>query len=124
MLNAFAPEKKEKEAETSGELTVKGVFDRLCDGFQAEKAEGVDAVFQYKITGPTGGEWFVVVKDCTCQVQEGTHEKPTTTIIMSDQDFLSLIKGELNAMQAFTMARLKVEGDLMKSQLIEKLFKF
>jgi putative sterol carrier protein len=27
-------------------------------------------------------------------------------------------------MQAFTSGRLKIEGDLMKSQLLEKLFKF
>jgi hypothetical protein len=27
-------------------------------------------------------------------------------------------------MQAYTAGKLKVEGDLMKSQLIEKLFKF
>ncbi len=43
---------------------------------------------------------------------------------MSDEDFLSLIEGKLNAMQAYTSGKLKIEGDLMKSQLIEKLFKF
>jgi putative sterol carrier protein len=43
---------------------------------------------------------------------------------MSDQDFLDFMQGKLNAMQAYTQGRLKVEGDLMKSQLIEKLFKF
>jgi len=32
--------------------------------------------------------------------------------------------GRLNAMSAFTSGKLKIEGDLMKSQLIEKLFKF
>ena len=54
----------------------------------------------------------------------GNHEKPTTTIIMSDEDFLALICGKLNAMKAYTSGKLKIEGDLMKSQLIEKLFKF
>jgi len=32
--------------------------------------------------------------------------------------------GKLNAMSAYTSGKLKIEGDLMKSQLIEKLFKF
>jgi len=32
--------------------------------------------------------------------------------------------GKLKAMQAFTSGKLKIEGDIMKSQLIEKLFKF
>jgi putative sterol carrier protein len=35
-----------------------------------------------------------------------------------------LITGELNAMSAFTGGKLKIEGDLMKSQLIEKIFEF
>ncbi|MFH1083562.1 MAG: SCP2 sterol-binding domain-containing protein [Pseudomonadota bacterium] len=43
---------------------------------------------------------------------------------MGDEDFVNLITGKLNAMSAFTGGKLKIEGDLMKSQLIEKLFKF
>ncbi len=35
-----------------------------------------------------------------------------------------MIEGKLNAMSAYTSGKLKVEGDLLKSQLIEKLFKF
>jgi putative sterol carrier protein len=43
---------------------------------------------------------------------------------MGDEDFVAMIGGKLNAMQAYTSGKLKIEGDLMKSQLIEKLFKF
>jgi putative sterol carrier protein len=43
---------------------------------------------------------------------------------MAAPDFLDLIAGKLNAMKAFTSGKLKVGGDVMKSQLIEKLFKF
>ncbi|MEJ2023802.1 MAG: SCP2 sterol-binding domain-containing protein [Deltaproteobacteria bacterium] len=43
---------------------------------------------------------------------------------MADRDFVALIRGELNAMKAFTSGKLRIEGDLMKSQLIEKLFVF
>ncbi|MGD8475010.1 MAG: SCP2 sterol-binding domain-containing protein, partial [Anaerolineae bacterium] len=59
-----------------------------------------------------------------CDVQSGTHEKPTTTLKMSDDDFLQYVSGKLPAMQAYSSGRLKIEGDLMKSQLVEKLFKF
>jgi putative sterol carrier protein len=57
-------------------------------------------------------------------VEEGTHGSPTTTITMGDEDFVKMISGELNAMSAYTGGKLKIGGDLMKSQLIEKLFKF
>ena len=42
---------------------------------------------------------------------------------MEDKDFLALMSGQLPAMQAYTSGKLKIGGDLMKSQLIEKLFK-
>jgi len=122
IMEAFSP-----KAETAGAgegLTVKGVFDRMPEAFQADKAAGVDVVFQYKISGPGGGDWYAMIKDGTCAVNEGTHESPTTTILMSDENFLSLMKGKLNAMEAYTSGKLRIEGDLMKSQLIEKLFKF
>jgi 3-hydroxy-3-methylglutaryl CoA synthase/NAD(P)-dependent dehydrogenase (short-subunit alcohol dehydrogenase family)/putative sterol carrier protein len=123
MLAAFEPKDKPK-SEAGGGLTVKAVFDRMTEAFQAEKAAGVDVVFQYQISGPSGGDWHVTVKDGKCQVASGTHEKPTTTIMMSDEDFLALMMKKLNAMQAYTSGKLKIQGDLMKSQLIEKLFKF
>ena len=42
---------------------------------------------------------------------------------IADDDFMRLISGDLPAMQAYTSGKLKIEGDIMKSQLIEKLFK-
>ena len=101
-----------------------GVFGRMGEFFQADAAGGVDVVFQYNISGPGGGDWYVIVKDKTCTVEAGVHAKPTTTLKMADADFMALIAGQLPAMQAFTTGKLKVEGDLMKSQLVEKLFKF
>ena len=112
------------EAPVAEGLTVKTIFDRLPEALQADQAAGVDVVFQFKISGPNGGDWNATVKDGACEVNEGVHESPTTTIIMSDEDFVGLIEGTVNAMQAYTSGKLKIEGDLMKSQLIEKLFKF
>ncbi|MFH1437308.1 MAG: SDR family NAD(P)-dependent oxidoreductase [Pseudomonadota bacterium] len=114
---------KEEKAEGGG-MTVKNVFDSMADYFLADKAAGVNVVFQYSISGAGGGEWYVEIKDQTCSVSGGKHEKPTTTIKMSDGDFLDLIAGKLNAMKAYTGGKLKIEGDLMKSQLIEKVFNF
>ena len=104
--------------------TVATVFDGLPQAFQADKAVGVEVVFQFRISGPGGGDWFAAIKDGACTVNRGSHEKPTTTIKMADGDFLNLMSGKLPALQAFTSGKLKIEGDLMKSQLIEKLFKF
>ncbi|RME27855.1 MAG: short-chain dehydrogenase, partial [Deltaproteobacteria bacterium] len=84
----------------------------------------VDVVFQFDLAGQGGGKWYVTVKDKKCSVSEGEHGNPTTTITMDTSDFVALIQGKLDAMQAFTSGRLKVGGDMMKSRLIQKLFSF
>ena len=123
MLQALTS-KPEKAVQPVESLTVKAVFGRMPGAFQKDRASGVDVVFQYHIVGPAGGEWYVTIKGGTCEVKTGEHAQPTTTIMMSDEDFLNLINGKLKAMQAYTSGKLKIQGDIMKSQLIEKLFKF
>ncbi|MEE8392233.1 MAG: SDR family NAD(P)-dependent oxidoreductase, partial [Anaerolineae bacterium] len=108
----------------AGLPTVQGAFERMTESFQADAAGGVDVVFQFSISGPGGGDWHVTVKDNVCTVEAGAHSKPTTTLKMADEDFLALTAGKLPAMQAFTSGKLKIEGDLMKSQLVEKLLSF
>ena len=114
-----------KPAQTTEQVeTVRGVFDRIPQVFQPDRAAGVNVVFQFCISGDDGGDWHVTVKDKACQVAAGIHPKPTTTLKMSAQDFLSYVHGQLPAMKAYTSGKLKIEGDLMKSQLVEKLWKF
>jgi 3-hydroxy-3-methylglutaryl CoA synthase/NAD(P)-dependent dehydrogenase (short-subunit alcohol dehydrogenase family)/putative sterol carrier protein len=119
------PEPGKKESGDTGEsgADVKGIFGKMPEMFNAEAAKDVDVVFQYAVSGPGGGNWFVTVRDSKCSVTEGAAEKPTCTLKISDGDFVELITGKLNPMQAFTSGKLKIEGDIMKSQLIGKLFK-
>ena len=113
-----------EETQAGSVLSVQGIFDRMPTVFQADKAAGVNVIFQYRITGPKGGDWYTTIKDNVCQVFQGPCDSPTTTIKMMDDDFLALMEGKLKAMVAYTSGKLKIEGDIMKSQLIEKLFKF
>ena len=117
-----APAAKEPPA---GEASaVARVFARMPDAFDASAAQGVAVVFQFEISGPQGGAWQAVIQDGACTVAQGAHDNPTTTIQMGDEDFLAMISGQLNPMTAYTSGKLKIQGDLMKSQLISKLFKF
>ena len=115
---------KGQDEATGGPLTVSSVFKNLAGAFQQDKAAGVDVIFQFRITAPDEGQWYVAIKEGQCLVEQGIHEKPTTTIIMGSEDFLNLIQGKLNALQAYTTGKLKIQGDLLKAQLIEKLFRF
>jgi putative sterol carrier protein len=104
--------------------SVRAVFDNIGTAFQPAAAAGVDVVFQFRISGPGGGDWYTAIKDGACTVASGIHDKPTTTLKMLDDDFIRYVSGQLPAMQAYSTGKLKIEGDLRKSQLVEKLFKF
>ena len=123
LLTAFSPKKAETRDKPAGKASVADVFASLTDAFRADEADGVDVVFQFNISGPGGGDWYCVIKDNTCTVDAGTHEKALCTLKMGDADFVDLMSGNLPAMQAYTSGKLRIEGDILKSQLIEKVFK-
>ncbi len=126
LMDMMTPPPADETADTakkSDETDPQAVFDRMPEVFQADAAAGVDVVFQYKISGAKGGDWTVAVRDQQCDISKGVAEKPACTIKMTDSDFVRMAEGELNPMQAFTAGKLIIEGDMMKSRLIEKLFK-
>ncbi|MEW6079459.1 MAG: SDR family NAD(P)-dependent oxidoreductase [Thermodesulfobacteriota bacterium] len=109
-------------APAGGDVTPQAVFDMMPSVFKKDAAAGVDVVFQYCIAGPTGGDWNVTVKDQACTVAQGKAGKATCTIKMKDDDFVKMVTGQLNPMKAYSSGALVIEGDIMKSQLLEKLF--
>jgi putative sterol carrier protein len=103
---------------------VKEVFGKMSGVFNGASAQGLDAVFQFEISGDGGGNWSVAINDGTCVIDEGTHDAPTTTLTMSGETWLGMVNGDLNGMQAFMSGQLKVSGDIMLAQRIPELFPF
>jgi NAD(P)-dependent dehydrogenase (short-subunit alcohol dehydrogenase family)/acyl dehydratase/putative sterol carrier protein len=124
VLTAFTAPPADIGEAASGFANAAEVFEAMPGAFKAGAAGGVDAVFQYNIAGERGGDWSCTVKDGACTVAAGQHDAPTCTLKMDAGDFLAMMNGTLPAMQAYTSGKLKIEGDIMKSQLIEKLFSF
>ncbi|MHB8770150.1 MAG: SDR family NAD(P)-dependent oxidoreductase [Syntrophales bacterium] len=106
-----------------GIASVADVFANMPGAFRPDKAAGVNVVFQFSVSGEGGGEWFAEIKDGACKVEAGKHLSATCTLRIAAPDFLALMNGKLPAMEAYTSGRLKIDGDIMKSQLIGKLFK-
>jgi NAD(P)-dependent dehydrogenase (short-subunit alcohol dehydrogenase family)/acyl dehydratase/putative sterol carrier protein len=102
---------------------VAAIFEQMPGRFNPEAAAGLDVVFQFSISGPGGGEWSCAIKDGACRIAAGRHAKPACTLTMADADFVALMSGKLKAMAAYTGGKLKIEGDVMKSQLLERVFK-
>jgi NAD(P)-dependent dehydrogenase (short-subunit alcohol dehydrogenase family)/acyl dehydratase/putative sterol carrier protein len=124
VLTAFTAPPPEANDTASGFNSAAEIFAAMPGAFNAEAAGGVDVVFQYNIKGELGGDWSCTIKDNACAVTKGNHDAPVCTLKMDDTNFLAMMSGTLGAMQAYTSGKLRIEGDIMKSQLIEKLFKF
>jgi putative sterol carrier protein len=105
------------------EMTIADLMARLPEAFQPDKAAGVDAVIQFNLTGDSGGEWYVTIKDGEIKVDSGTAENPKLSITADAQDMLDIFTGKLNAMAAFSGGKLKLSGDLGLSMKLMNFFK-
>ena len=56
------------------------------------------------------------------QMAHSVAQRSDLILLVTDGDFTDMMTGKLNPMQAYTSGKLIIEGDIMKSQLIEKLF--
>jgi putative sterol carrier protein len=93
--------------------TPKDFFEQtLPKRFKPEKAEGIDVIAQLNITGVEGGNWTVTIKNQKLHVTEGTHEKPTLTLKMNENDFMDMVTGKLSAEKAFFTGRVHFKGDI------------
>ena len=102
--------------------SVKEIFEKMPQVFNAPAATGLDLVFQFHITGDQGGDWNVTVKEGACKIETGVHTSPSVSLTMADQDWLAMCNGTLNGMTAFMTGKLKASGDIMAAQRIQSLF--
>ena len=93
----------------------------LPEKFDPEKAAGLSAVVQFKISGDNGGEWVLTIKDQKIEITEGTADAPQMTLIMKDKDYVDLVNGKLSGQKAFMTGKLKFKGDMNLGMKLQKL---
>ena len=105
------------------EIPLTELMARMPKAFIPEKAEGMEAVVQYELSGEEGGEWVINIKDGACTVEEGVAENPKMTLTADAQDYKDVVLGKQNAMQAFMQGKLKLKGDLNLAMKLTSFFK-
>lgn len=98
------------------------VFEKLSEQFNDSKAQGVNGVIQFDLSGENGGKWAIKITDGACQVIQGGVDAPNTTLLMSDTDFVSMFNGKLNAMAAFMQGKIKLQGDMGMAMKLQTIF--
>ena len=78
---------------------------------------------QVNLTDQDPGVFYVEVKDHKINVEPYDYHDRNCAISIKSDDFIKLISGKLDPVAAFTVGKLKVDGDIGKALDISKLLK-
>jgi putative sterol carrier protein len=93
--------------------TPKEFFDTVLPSrFKPDKAKGIDVTAQINLTGPSGGDWTVVIREQKIDIRNGNHPSPKLMIGMKDADFVDLVNDKLSSQKAFFTGKIKFKGDI------------
>jgi putative sterol carrier protein len=102
--------------------SVKEYFDTLPQRFVASASKGVNAVFQFELSGDGGGTYHVNVKDGAMEIVEGPHTTPSATIQMSADNYVKMVNGDLSGAMAYMKGQMKVKGNVLMAQKMQGIF--
>ncbi len=97
-------------------------FGAASQKIPADKVQGLNAVFQFKITGDGGGNWNVRIANGQVEVAEGEADAPSITLGVSAEDFEGILTGKLSSQAAFLSGKLKIQGDMMLAMKLQSIF--
>ena len=99
--------------------SIDGFFSEIAEGIDPEKIKGLNATYQWKITGDGGGNWFAVIGDGAVEVNAGESKDPNVTITVSAGNWLDIVNGNLNPQMAFVSGKVQIEGDMMLAMKLQ-----
>lgn len=107
---------------TQEDSTPQQIFDSMRGSFQPAKAKGVHARYQWDLSGPNGGQWWIDVEDGTCKMGKGKIPNPSVTFIAKDKDWVAICHDQLSGTWAYVTGRLKVRGDQGVARKLGEMF--
>ena len=98
------------------------VFDGMRRSFQPAKAKGLHLRYQWDLSGPNGGQWWIEVNDGTYKMGKGKISDPNVTFIATDKDWVAICHDQLSGTWAYFTGRLKVRGDQTVARKLGEIF--
>jgi len=106
----------------TGDNTVpQQVFDGMRESFLPAKSKGLHLSYQFTLSGPHGGDWWIEVNDGKFKSGRGKIANPNVTFIASDNDWVALSNGKLSGAWATITGRLKVHGSHALARKLDEM---
>ncbi len=102
--------------------TVAQIFEAMPAVFNANAAADLNKTFQFNISGEQACVYAFRIHDGVCEPVPGGVDKPDVTFTTSDQDWIALTEGKLDAQSAFFSGKLKIAGDMGLALRFPQLF--
>jgi putative sterol carrier protein len=82
---------------------------------------GMNAIYQFNVTGDGGGSWYADLKATPPNVAAGTSATANCTITVASKDFVDIKTGKLSGQMAFMTGKLKIAGDMGLAMKLQKI---
>jgi putative sterol carrier protein len=82
----------------------------------------VHASYQWELSGPNGGDWWLIVNDGTHKLGRGKIHNPSVTFVASDEDWVPMSNKTRNVSLAHLTGRLKIQGSRRLVKELDKIF--
>jgi putative sterol carrier protein len=125
LLAGRSEEEITSEVERQGiDAVLDRVFDLIAAAFLPDASAVESAIVQFDVTAPDGVHSYQLkFADDQCVVRKAHGEAARLTVSLAMLDFLRIIAGELDGMQAFSSRRLRLSGDVLLAQAMRGWFR-
>jgi hypothetical protein len=74
--------------------------------FPGQQGKGrVHARYQWELSGPPGGQWWIDVNDGKYKMGKGKISDPNVTFVGTDKDWVAVSNGQLGGTRAYVTAK-------------------
>jgi multimeric flavodoxin WrbA/putative sterol carrier protein len=91
-------------------------------GFNSAESRGLEAIYQFEVSGQENFTAHLKISKETCTYQEGPADHPNVIVKTPADVWLAISNGELDGQQAYMSGRYRVEGDLGLLMKLRSLF--
>lgn len=99
------------------------IFGMMSDYFRPERAEGVNASVQWRISdGAEEHPYVIRFADGTCEAHRGTVDEPRTSVATDVARFARIVSGQANPVKLLMTRKLKASGDVVFARKLDGFF--